>query len=68
MTTTVQATTDSDLTKFPLESTSSTKSPYTRLTEQELLAKLEKSRQHAAREMYKNATDVSGEIRAKYGL
>ena len=60
MTTTVQATVDSDLTKFPLESTSSTKSPYTRLTE--------KSRQHAAREMYKNATDVSGEIRTKYGL
>ena len=31
MTTTVQATVDSDLTKFPLESTSSTKSPYTRV-------------------------------------
>mgnify|MGYP000017787431 FL=1 len=68
MTTTVQTTADSDLAKFPLESTNSIKSPYTLLTEQELLAKLEKSRQHAAREMYKNATDVSGEIRTKYRL
>ena len=42
MTTTVQTTADSDLAKFPLESTNSIKSPYTLLTEQELLAKLEK--------------------------
>ncbi|MBT9775928.1 type II toxin-antitoxin system RelB/DinJ family antitoxin [Clostridium sp. MCC353] len=42
--------------------------PYEVLTEHDILDKLEKSRERAAQGMYKEATDVSGDIRAKYGL
>lgn len=42
--------------------------PYEALTEQEILDKLEKSRNHAAQGMYRNAEDVSYDMRAKYGL
>ena len=42
--------------------------PYEALTEHELLDKLEKSREHAAQGMYKDATEVSRDMRAKYGL
>ena len=33
-----------------------------------MLEKLEKAREHAAQGMYKDAYDVSREMRAKYGL
>ena len=33
-----------------------------------ILDKLEKSREHAAQGMYKDATEVSHDMRAKYGL
>ena len=33
-----------------------------------ILDKLEKSREHAAQGMYKDATEVSRDMRAKYGL
>ncbi len=42
--------------------------PYNALTEHEILDKLEKSREHAAQGMYKDATEVSRDMRAKYGL
>lgn len=53
---------------FPFEIKKITANPYAALTEYELLNKLEKSREHAAQEMYKDATDVSRGMRAKYGL
>lgn len=42
--------------------------PYRALTECEILDKLEKSREHAEQGMYRDATDVSFDMRAKYGL
>lgn len=45
-----------------------TANPYEVLTEHEILDKLEKSREHAAQGMYKDATEVSRDMRAKYGL
>lgn len=42
--------------------------PYEALTEHEILDKLENSREHASQGMYKDATEVSRDIRTKYGL
>lgn len=53
---------------FPFEIKRATENPYEALTEQEILDKLEKSREHAAQGMYKNAAEVSRDMRAKYGL
>lgn len=53
---------------FPFEIKKITANPYAALTEYELLNKLEKSREHAAQGMYKDAADVSRGMRAKYGL
>ena len=53
---------------FPFEIKRATANPYETLTEQEILDKLEKSREHAAQWMYKDATEVSRDVRAKYGL
>lgn len=38
------------------------------LTEQEILVKLEKSREHATQGLFKDATQVTGTMREKYGL
>lgn len=43
-------------------------SPYEVLTEQEISGKLEKSREHTAQGMYKDAAEVSRDMRVKYGL
>lgn len=40
--------------------------PYEALTEDIILDKLNKSREHAAQGMYKDATEVSRDIRKKY--
>ena len=53
---------------FPLEIKRTKSNPYEALTENEILDKLEKSREHAAQGMYKDATEVSRDMRAKYGL
>ena len=53
---------------FPFEIKRINANPYEALTEQEILDKLEKSREHAAHGMYKDATEVSRDMRAKYGL
>lgn len=42
--------------------------PYEALSETEMLDKLEKSREHATQRKFKVATDVSRNMRAKYGL
>lgn len=53
---------------FPFEIKKVSVSPYEALSEIEMLDKLEKSREHATEGMYKDATDVSRDMRAKYGL
>ena len=53
---------------FPFEIKRSNVSPYKALTEQEMLNKLEKSREHTAQGMYKDAHKASRDMRAKYGL
>lgn len=53
---------------FPFEIKRVNTNPYEALTEQELLDKLKKSREPAEQGMYKEAADVSRDMRAKYGL
>ena len=53
---------------FPFEIKRASANPYEALTEIELLEKLEKSREHAAQGMYKDAEEVSRSMRTKYGL
>lgn len=53
---------------FPFEIKRASATPYEALTERELLEKLEKSREHATQGMYRDATEVSRDMRAKYGL
>ena len=53
---------------FPFEIKRVSVNPYEALSETEILDKLEKSREHAAQEMYRDAADVSRDMRAKYGL
>ena len=53
---------------FPFEINRPSANPYEALTEHEILDKLKKSREHAAQGMYKDATEVSRDMRAKYGL
>ena len=53
---------------FPFEIKRANSNPYETLTEQEMLDKLKKSREHAAQGMYKEATEVSLDMRTKYGL
>ena len=53
---------------FPFEIKRVSVNPYEALSEPEILDKLEKSREHAAQGMYRDATDVSRDMRAKYGL
>ena len=53
---------------FPFEIKKISGNPYKALSEVEMLEKLEKAREHAAQGMYKDAYDVSRDMRAKYGL
>ena len=53
---------------FPFEIKRVSAKPYEALSETEMLDKLEKSREQAAQGMYRDATDVSRDMRAKYGL
>lgn len=53
---------------FPFEIKRASANPYEALTETEFLEKLEKSREHAAQGRFKNADEVSRDMRAKYGL
>ena len=53
---------------FPFEIKRAGANPYRALAEHEMLDKLEKSREHAAQGIYKDAADVSRDMRTKYGL
>ena len=53
---------------FPFEIKRAAINPYEALTEQDILDKLEKSREHAAKGIYKDAAEVSCDMRKKYGL
>lgn len=53
---------------FPFKIKRANANPYETLTEHDLLDKLEKSRKHAAQGMYKDAAEVSRDMRTKYGL
>ena len=48
--------------------TKKTVNPYVTLTEDEILKKLETSRQHAAEGMVRDADDVISDMRQKYGI
>ena len=53
---------------FPFEIKRVGANPYETLTEREILQKLEKSREHATQGMFKDADEVSCDMREKYGL
>ena len=53
---------------FPFEIKKASTNPYTAMSEDEILQKLEKSRQHADQGMYRDADDVIADMRGKYGL
>ena len=53
---------------FPFEIKKISANPYGGLSEDEILKKLEKAREHAEEGMYKDAYDVSHDMRAKYGI
>ena len=53
---------------FPFEIKRASVNPYRALTEQEMMDKLEKSRIHAEKGQVRDASDISGDMRAKYGL
>ncbi len=53
---------------FPFEIKRASANPYGELSEVEILERLEKSRESAAQGMYRDATEVSRDMRTKYGL
>ena len=53
---------------FPFEIKRIVQSPYSPMTEEDILEKLEKSREAAAKGNYKSAEAVVSELRGKYGL
>ncbi len=53
---------------FPFEIKRTVHNPYTSMTEEEMLQRLEQSRESSKRGNYRNADDVISDIRGKYGL
>ena len=53
---------------IPFELKKKTVNPYVTLTEDEVLKKLEASRQHASEGMVRDADDVISDMRQKYGI
>lgn len=53
---------------FEIKRHNPVKTPYACMTEDELMAKLERSRKHADKGIYKEADNMVAEMRAKYGL
>ena len=53
---------------FPFQIRKISANPYGVLSEDEMLNKLEKAREHAEQGMYKDAYAVSHDMRAKYGI
>ncbi len=53
---------------FEIKKSVSEYNPYTAMTEEELLRKLENSRRHAEEGKYREADIIVSDIRAKYGV
>ena len=53
---------------FPFEIKRARANPYHAMTEDEILEKLEKSREHADQGMFMEADEISRNMRGKYGL
>jgi DNA-damage-inducible protein J len=53
---------------FPFEVKRVSPNPYVALSENEMLEKLKESREHASKGMIKEASEVSRDMRARYGL
>ena len=53
---------------FPFEIKRVTDNPYTAMSEEEILRKLETSRLHASQGKYREADEVIADMRAKYGI
>ena len=53
---------------FPFEIKKATVNPYGAWAEHEIIDKLDKSLEHAAQGMFKDADEVIHDMRAKYGL
>lgn len=53
---------------FPFEIKKASANPYKALTELEMLDRLEKSRSRAMQGQFRDAADVSHDMRARYGL
>ena len=53
---------------FPFEIKRAVENPYTAMSEEEILRKLEQSRLHANQGKYRNADEVVSDMRAKYGI
>ena len=53
---------------FPFEIRKVSANPYAAMTEEEILLKLKRSREHAKQGKYREADEVIADIRGKYGL
>ena len=53
---------------FPFEIKRTVHNPYTSMTEDEMLQRLEQSRESSKNGNYRNADDVISDMRGKYGL
>lgn len=53
---------------FPFEIKRAVDNPYTAMSEEDILRKLEKSRLHASQEKYRDADEVVSDMTAKYGI
>ena len=53
---------------FPFEIKRAVENPYTAMSEEEILRKLEQSRLHANQGKYRDADEVVSDMRAKYGI
>ena len=53
---------------FPFEIKRAANNPYTAVSEEEILQKLEKSRLHASQGEYRDADEVISDMRTKYGI
>ena len=53
---------------FPFEIRKASANPYAAMTEDEILRKLERAREHAGQGMYRNADEVIMDMRGRYGV
>ena len=53
---------------FPFEIKRAVENPYTAMSEEEILRKLEQSRLHTSQGKYRDAGEVVSDMRAKYGI